>query len=342
MIPKPHFFDFSREELENLPEFSSQKYRVRQISRWLIGRHPHSFDEITNLPLSLRENLSKRFEIRKLKIFLCLNSGIDPTAKLTFETKDRRHLSSVFLPHIKYHSLCISSQIGCAFECRYCASGQVSFKRNLSSGEILDQVVLTEEKTNQKVKNILFMGMGEPLANYDPVIKSIEWLISEHGFKFSPKNITLSTTGIPNQIMKLSDKKMNVNLALSLHAPNDAIRKKIMPVSAQFPIADLLSACKRFQSQNNSDFTIEYILIRDINDRLKESRELLNLIRSFKFSPLPKINLIPCNPAPRLKYEKPNDEQVEFFFRFFKNNGFTVHTRKAQGEDIGAACGQLS
>lgn len=342
MIFTPHLFDLSYGELVKLSEFSSEKYRIQQISRWIVDRHPQSFSEIKNIPISQREKFSNKFALSKLKIHSRQISKIDQTEKFTFETKDKRFISSVFLPHIKYNSICISSQIGCAFECTYCATGLIPFRRNLSSGEILDQILLTEEKIKQKIKNVLFMGMGEPLANYENVLKAIEWLISDNGFKLHPHKVTLSTTGIPSQILRLANQQLNINLALSLHAPNDKIRKKIMPTSAQFLIKEILTACKHFQKKNNSNFTIEYILIKDMNDNIKEIRELLVLIRSFNFSPLPKINLIPYNQVLTLKYKKIDPKQVEFFFRFLKNNGFNVHTRKAQGEDIVAACGQLS
>ena len=297
---------------------------------------------MTNLPIELRNILSKKFILRKLTIQSQNCSQKDPTQKFNFNTTEHQTVSAVFLPHLTYQSACISTQVGCAWKCQFCASGLVPFQRNLTTGEILDQIFLIEERTNEKIQNILFMGMGEPLANYENTVQSIRWMISKNGLQKSPARITLSTTGVVPQIKKLAEEKLNIHLALSLHAPNDSIRKKIMPVSSKFHIRDVLNACKYFQTLNKSELTFEYILLKDVNDRSQDAEELVQLIESFSFIRPPKINLIPYNPVPDLPYHPPQPQQIDFFHNYLKSKNFIVHSRKPQGQDIGAACGQLS
>ena len=296
---------------------------------------------MSNLPASLRNGLSRDWALKTLEIEKKEKSGLDGTTKFIFKTSDSRSFSAVFLPHSKYNSLCISTQVGCAWGCRFCASGLVPFTRDLTPGEILDQIFLCEEESGQKIKNILFMGMGEPLANYSGTLKSIQWFTSPNGFRMNPSRIVVSTTGLAPQIAKIAGENLRVNLALSLHAPTDDLRKKLMPKSARFPIRDVLAACKIYQEKNRSEFTIEYILLKNINDTLEVARNLAELILSSRFPFQPKINLIPHNPVPSIPYETPAPETVRSFFDFLKSKKLNVHTRKPQGRDLSAACGQL-
>ncbi len=297
---------------------------------------------MSSLPAPLRQKLNELYDLRKLPAPKTEKSRIDPTIKFTFDVAKKECFSCVFLPHKGYNSLCISTQAGCAFRCQFCASGLVPFERNLTSGEILDQIFWAEQISEQKIQNILFMGMGEPLANYENTVRAIRWMSGPNGLKMNPKRITLSTTGLEPQIKKLADEKLNVNLALSLHAANDELRAKIMPVSSKFAITEVLSACKIYETRNTGDFTIEYILLKDANDRLKDAKELDTLLNSFRFPKLTKINLIPYNPVPGLPYKAPDQTRVDDFFLFLKKKKYVVHCRKPQGQDIGAACGQLS
>lgn len=342
MPKRVHLLDISFKELEEeLSNFHSEQYRARQICEWIFIRRVTSFDLMANLPALLRRSLSERFVLRRLQITHQEKSRLDRTTKFTFKIDDHLSFPSVFLPHRRYNSLCISTQVGCAWKCRFCASGLTPFERNLSCGEILDQVFLVETETGQKVHNVLFMGMGEPLSNYEGTVKAIRWFISPTGFHMNPSRITLSTTGLIPQIKKLTEEQLKVNLALSLHASDEETRKKIMPVSGRFPIRDILNACKIYQSKNDSDFTIEYMLLKNVNDKLEDAEQLTKLIRAMGFRYQPKINLIPYNPVPSISFQASDPLQIESFFDFLKRERFIVHTRRPQGKDISAACGQL-
>lgn len=340
---KPHLLDYTLGELQTeFAKSSLEAYRTKQVCDWIFKTRALSFADMSNLPQASRDALEKKFQTRKLPKPQKSESTLDPTVKLIFNVENKQSFSCVFLPHLTYSSLCISTQVGCAFKCQFCASGLVPFQRNLSSGEILDQIFYAEEATGKKIQNILFMGMGEPLANYEGTVRTIRWMTSPSGLAMNPKRITVSTTGLAPQIKKLGFEKLKVNLALSLHASNDKLRKKIMPVSSNFEIRDVLSACRSFQSNNDSDFTIEYILLDNVNDSLKDAEELTHLLWRQHYSPQPKINLIPYNPVPGLPYKAPERERVNKFFNYLKSKKFIVHSRKPQGQDIGAACGQLS
>lgn len=296
---------------------------------------------MSNVPADLRQKLSQTYSLRSLKVAREDRSRVDGTVKFTFDSGDDSMFSAVFLPHGRYNSLCISTQVGCAWGCRFCASGLVPFQRNLTSGEILDQIFWVEEKTGRKVQNVLFMGMGEPLANPEGTVKTIQWLTSKNGFGMSPSHITLSTTGVAPQIKKIAELGLKVNLALSLHAPTDELRSKIMPVSSKFAVKDVLEACRDYAFKNDAEFTIEYILLKGVNDGLKTAEQLVKLLSSIRFRHQPKINLIPYNPVQTLPYRAPDHIQSEAFFAYLKAKKFLVHTRKPQGRDISGACGQL-
>lgn len=344
-MKKKQFLDFSPSELEVefLPQHlqDQNKYRIKQICQWIFQSQKSSFLEMSNLPESFRSTLDENYSLRSLKIVKKEKSK-DLTTKFTFETYDLKNFTAVLLPRTGYYSLCISTQVGCAWKCQFCASGLVPFDRNLSSGEVLDQIFLIQTSENIKIRNVLFMGMGEPLANYSNLVKTIQWLVSPQGFKLNPAHVTLSTTGVVPQIKKIAKEHLRVNLALSLHSADEKIRKKIMPVSSKFAIVDVLNACKIYQAENNCDLTIEYILLDGINDGLKDSQKLVQVLDSIRFKERPKVNLIPYNPIPTLPFKPSSENTIQSFFKFLKNKDFIVHTRKPQGQDIGAACGQLS
>ncbi|MBI2915292.1 MAG: 23S rRNA (adenine(2503)-C(2))-methyltransferase RlmN [Elusimicrobia bacterium] len=317
-------------------------YRAVQVCEWIFKRRLSSFEGMSNIPSSLRQDLNRNYHVRTVRTIKKEESHLDRTIKFTFQTEDEKPFTAVFLPHAEYRSLCISSQVGCAWGCRFCASGLVPFERNLTAGEILEEIFLAEEETDQPIRNILFMGMGEPLANYSAVVQAIQWMISPHGLHKSPGCITVSTTGVAPQIRRLAEEKLQVNLALSLHASNESARKKILPISSKYKIQELLEACKIYQSKNSSDLTIEYILLDGINDSLQDASELCQTILSHRFDPQPKINLIPYNPVPSLPYQPTDKDKALSFSQEIKKKNFIVHLRKPQGLDIGAACGQLS
>ncbi len=334
----PHILDLEFEELKKkLPS----AFRAQQIADWIFTKGAETFDEMTNLPQDLRSSLKRDFALRKTTLAKTELSKRDGTLKLILQTQEGQQYPCVFLPHGHYQSLCISTQVGCAWECSFCASGLVKFERNLTPGEILEQILYAEKTTGKKIRNILFMGMGEPLANYAGTVGTIRWLTSLHGMGFQPSRIVLSTTGLAPQILKLSKENLRVNLALSLHAPDDILRKKIMPKSSKFPIKDVLAACKTYWQENGGEFTIEYILLKDINDQPAHAEALANLLTSARFPALPKINLIPQNPVGGIALGPSTESRAKNFFDLLKKRHFIVHTRKPQGQDLEAACGQL-
>lgn len=319
----------------------TRSYRTRQVCEWVFSQRASRFESMSNLPLDLREALSRRFSLRALSLAKEERSKTDGTVKFTFATRDKRSFSAVFIPHGEYQSLCISTQVGCAWGCRFCASGLVPFQRNLTPGEILDQVFIAEEATGSRIRNVLFMGMGEPLSNFHGTLGAIHWLTHANGFAMNPGRIVLSTTGLVPQIVRLAGEGVRADLALSLHAPSDALRKKIMPKSARFPVSEVLKACRLYQEASRSDLTIEYILLKGVNDSGQHAEELLKVLRKAGFRRLPKVNLIPFNPVPSIPYRPSGPDEVKGFFNFLRKKNVNVHNRKPRGLDLEAACGQL-
>ncbi len=343
MEEKIHILNHGVEEIkEKCADIVPEAYRMDQVCQWIFKKKARAFKDMSNLPVPMREKFEQKYIACALEIEKNERS-LDDTIKLTFKTKANEQFSAVILPHRTYRSVCISTQVGCAWKCRFCASGLVPYKRNLGSGEILDQILIASAViAPETLRNVLFMGMGEPLANYMGTLKAVEWMISPKGLGMSPSRITLSTTGLVPQIKNLAKHKLNINLALSLHAPTDYMRKKIMPVSARFKLNEVLEACKLFQLDNNSDLTMEYILLKGVNDQISEAQELDQLLLAKKFIRPPKINLIVYNPISALSYHSSSPEQVDHFYHYLKKRDWIVHIRKPKGREIEAACGQLS
>lgn len=341
-----HFLDYSKGELLAIfKERGWPAYRLRQVLDWTLRKKAESFDVMSSLPQTFRQELSEQFILRKLTLQQRECSKKDATQRLTFSLlpRTKSSISAVCLPHERYQTLCISSQVGCAWQCGFCASGLVESERNMSAGEILDQVLIAENILQQKIANILFMGMGEPLSNLKNITIVLKWLTDKEGLAMSAKRITVSTTGIPQAIAALSELRINANIAFSLHAADDLLRKKIMPVSARYPVFQTLQALAQYQKQNpKAEVTLEYILLGGTNDTLAHADQLIRLVRKGPLQPWPKINLIPYNPVDQLPFLKPQFSHQQAFFDRIKSAGILVHTRKPQGQDIGAACGQLS
>jgi len=337
------FLDIPFDQWENALQLSStQKYRVRQIQEWVFQRRVKSFDEMTNLPAELRNSLSSRFSMRTLRIVDCEKSARDGTARLNFETFAGEKFSSVFLPSYKNgnnrFSLCLSTQVGCAWGCVFCASGRVPFQRNLLPSEIVEQYLLTEEVMGEKIGSLLFMGMGEPLANYENVRLALSSLRSPLGFNIGARHITLSTCGLVPQIRRLAEEGPKVNLAISLHAADDETRRKILPKSSRWPIKDLLRAAWYFQEHMGQvRLTFEYILLKGINDGTQSAKRLGNQLRRKKAW----VNLIAYNPVPGLPYQQSSESDTSRFEQILTDRGVFVRVRKPQGTDIAAGCGQL-
>lgn len=315
-----------------------EAYRGRQIRQWLFKRLAASYDDMTNLSKPLRSLLVEKANIRHLEL-LEVQESRDGTKKYLFRLCDSNLIESVLIPEREHFTLCISSQAGCAMGCRFCLTAKQGFKRNLDSSEIVDQVIQVKRSMVEpnRLTNIVFMGMGEPLANYDAVKKAVRNLTAENGMDFSHRKITLSTCGLVPQMKRLG-RDITVNLAVSLNAADDDTRSFLMPVNRTYPLKSLLEVCKDFPLPNRRRITFEYVLIEGINDGEVDAHHLVSLLSNYRA----KINLIPLNPHSSLSMSPPPMEQVLRFQEILLRNHFTAIVRKSKGQDIQAACGQLS
>ncbi len=313
-------------------------FRARQIRQWLFKRLASSFDDMTNLASSLRELLKEKANINHLERIRTQVSR-DSTEKYLFRLNDGLYIESVLIPERGHYTLCISSQAGCAMGCAFCHTGRQGLKRNLTPAEIIEQVIQTKRamKEPDLLTNIVFMGMGEPLANYKSVLAAIENMTAEDGMNFSHRKVTLSTCGLVPAIRRLGRDTI-VNLAVSLNAADDETRDFLMPINRKYNLKTLITACRDFPLPNRRMVTFEYILIDNVNDLPKDALNLSKLLAGLRA----KINLIPLNPGPDKKMNKPSAERILEFRDILIKKHFTAIIRKSKGQDISAACGQLS
>ncbi|MCF8060931.1 MAG: 23S rRNA (adenine(2503)-C(2))-methyltransferase RlmN [Deltaproteobacteria bacterium] len=313
-------------------------YRGRQIRRWLFKKGATSFHDMTSLPKALREELAQLAVVDRLQRSETRISQ-DGTEKILFRLPEGHRIESVLIPERDHFTLCISSQAGCAMGCRFCVTGLGGLKRNLAAGEIVDQVVQVRRSMArpERLTNIVFMGMGEPLANDDAVVRAIHNLTCDDALNFSHRRVTLSTSGLVPAMERLG-RDANVNLAVSLNAADDDTRDFLMPINRRYPLNRLMAACRAFPLPNRRMITFEYILIRDINDRETDARRLVRLLRGLRA----KINLIPLNPHPSLELSPSPPDRIQTFQEVLTRNHYTAIVRKSKGQDISAACGQLS
>ncbi len=326
----------SQDEIEkfvrhaNLPAF-----RARQVVHWIYERYVQSIGGITELSKKLREELSEKAYISNLELLDRLTSQ-DGTEKFLFGLEDGETIESVLIPDEDRLTLCISSQVGCAMGCVFCLTGKLGMKRNLKPHEIVDQVISADRLISpNRITNIVLMGMGEPLANFDNVVEAIGRITGL--MKISPRRITLSTSGVVPKILELGSKALRINLAISLNATSDLVRNAIMPVNKTYPIRALLDACRRYPLAANRRITFEYVILKGINDSPEDAHRLVRLLKGIPS----KINLIPFNPYSGCEYERPDDETVLRFQEILAQANMTVIIRKSKGQDILAACGQL-
>jgi 23S rRNA (adenine2503-C2)-methyltransferase len=330
-------------ELEEYFDTLGEKnFRARQVYEWLWQKQARSIDAMTNLSKDLRERLKHDFSLPALTIDATQYSA-DGTIKSRFKTFDGHLVEGVMIPTEERKTACVSSQIGCSLSCKFCATGYIDKKRNLSFDEIYDQVTLINEQSerihDKKLTNIVFMGMGEPLLNYRNVLKAVDRITSPDGLGMSPKRITVSTAGVAKQIKQLGDDKVKFKLALSLHAANDKKRHEIMPINDTNNIQSLVDALNYFYKQTKNEITFEYILFKNFNDSLKEAEELMKIYRQV---PADLINIIEYNPIDFARFTKPDEKTTEAFMHFLEKNRVNVRLRKSRGKDIDAACGQLA
>ena len=321
--------------------FGEPSFRAKQVYQWLWEKTCTNFDEMSNLSKSLRETLKTQFEICAVKIHQSQISE-DRTIKNSFKLYDGNLVEGVLIPTTERMTACVSSQVGCSLTCKFCATGYMERKRNLNADEIFDQVVLIAKQAEQNYKlalsNIVYMGMGEPLLNYANVLRSIERITAEDGLNMSYKRITVSTAGIAKMIKKLGDDGVKFNLALSLHAANDAKRNEIMPINEQNSLKALAEALKYYFAKTKNPVTYEYIVFNNFNDELSDAQELA---RFCKHVPC-KVNLIEYNPISLADFKNAEVDKIEAFAEYLKSQGIITNIRRSRGKDIDAACGQLA
>jgi 23S rRNA (adenine2503-C2)-methyltransferase len=331
--------ELSAKELKDwLLESRQPPYRAAQIQRWLFQKGVASFAEMTDLSGELRAVLEQEFSISRLKM-VRRSASADGTIKFLFGLADGVTIESVSIPEGRRLTLCISTQAGCGFGCDFCATAKIGLKRNLRASEILDQIVEARKylREDQRITHLVLMGMGEPLANYAQTLKALEVMAdAEVGIGISPRKITLSTVGLVPQMKRLME-ETRVNLAISLHATTDELRSQLMPINKKYPLAELIDCCRSLPIPRRKRITFEYVLLGGLNHSPADARRLSQLLQGIRC----KINLIPFNPHPGSRYERPTQEEILQFQNALATKGLQVNVREPRGADIQAACGQL-
>jgi 23S rRNA (adenine2503-C2)-methyltransferase len=341
-LTKPLLIDSAPEKwnFEDLPS-----YRVSQIQQWIFEKGTLHFEEMSNLPANLRQRLQEEYDLNPMEIAREQGS-VDTTQKFLWKLRDHQFIESVLIPategtkgvRASRMTLCVSTQVGCALGCKFCASGLDGLKRNLSTGEILGQIILARKKAGRRIDNLVFMGMGEPLANLPALLPALDQILSPDGLGIGARHITLSTSGLVPKILELAKYPAQIRLAISLHGGDDETRRKIMPINDRYPMDELLKACEKFIEMRKKMITLEYILIKDINDDVSQAKLLAEHARRLNA----KVNLIPYNKVEGLEWERPSQEKILAFKKTVaEGNPPRVTLRMEKGHDIDAACGQL-
>ena len=317
---------------------SLKSFRADQVFNWLYQKRAESFDQMLNIGQGTREMLEDHFYISSLKVADNLKSR-DGSIKFRILLDDGNSIESVFLPHKNHNTICVSSQAGCAMGCDFCMTAKMGLIRNLDPSEIINQIftVVKELPEEKKIRNIVFMGMGEPFHNYNNLMQALEILTDEHGFNYSHRRITVSTSGLLPKIRRFGLEKIKTNLAVSLNGVTDKVRTKLMPVNKAYNLEKLIKVCSEFPLESRKRITFEYILIRDLTDSLQDAKSLIRLLHGLKF----KINLIPYNSTSGDKYNTPSPEQSRMFQKYLLDHQIIAPLRISKGQDIQGACGQL-
>jgi len=345
LMAKTDILSLSREQLTDtlVSHWGEARYRADQLYTWLWQKGIRDFEQMSNLPKGLRKKLEEHFHLQPLQVETTQQSK-DGTFKIAFRLHDELLIESVLIPvpTEKRFTVCVSSQVGCSLNCSFCATGKMGLGRNLTAAEIFDQVFLVnqicEQQFGRKLTNVVYMGMGEPLLNYRPVLKSIERLTANDGLGLSPRRITLSTAGIAKAIRRLADENTRINLALSLHAADDEKRNRIMAINEHNDLQSLLEALRYFYQKTKNRISYEYIAFHRFNDAIEDAKKLVKLCRHFPV----RINIIEYNPVQNVPFEASEEDRLEAFAKYLRDAGLTVTIRRSRGKDIDAACGQLA
>ncbi len=348
VIPSParvNLLDYGLAELKAFfVELGEPAFRAQQLFKWMHQQGVKDFDAMTNISKKLRQRLPEVAEITVPDIASELPSE-DGTRKWVLRLQDGQCIETVFIPEKDRGTLCISSQVGCALDCTFCSTARQGFNRNLSVAEIIGQIWVAEQRLNpgrrerRAVSNVVLMGMGEPLLNFNHVVTAINVMLDDHGYGLSKRRVTLSTSGVIPALDRLSD-HVDVSLAVSLHAPNNALRDQLVPLNRKYPVEDLMAACLRFleQKAQRDRVTFEYVMLAGVNDSQAHARELIRLLRHIPA----KVNLIPFNPFPETRYRRSSQVVIDRFRDTLYAKGINTITRRTRGDDINAACGQLA
>ena len=311
-------------------------YRADQLFNWIYSKQVRSFDSMTNFSLDYRRRIAEIANIGYVRISKLLSSISNQTKKFLFELNDKRYIESVYMKDDKRITLCLSSQVGCSLGCSFCATGRMGFIRNLSAGEIVDQVLYIQQHLNSKATNVVLMGMGEPFLNYNNVLKACDILSDMKGVAISKRKITISTAGVVPRIKQFAKEGYKYKLAISLNAPDQVTRSRLMPINDKYPLSDLIAAAKEYTNASGERITFEYVLINGVNDHPEHAARLKKLLAGFKC----KLNIIPYNSTDE-KLDTPSEEKINAFVRHFLKMDIIISVRRSKGIDINAACGQL-
>ena len=329
---------YSLKELKQEMELLGEKpFRAKQIYEWLHVKLVDTWDEMTNLSKSLKEKLEEQYEIPMVSMLERQISKIDGTNKFLFELQDGHVVESVLMKYKHGNSVCISSQVGCRMGCRFCASTIGGLERNLKTSEMLGQIYQIQKISGERVSNIVVMGTGEPMDNYDNFVRFVHMLTDEHGLNISQRNLTVSTCGIVPGIKKLAEEKFQITLALSLHGSNQEKRKTLMPIANKYDLSEVLEACDYYFEKTGRRITFEYSLVHGVNDLDGDAKELISILKPRNCH----LNLIPVNPIKERSFEKPSKKSAEKFKNYLEKSGINVTIRREMGSDIDGACGQL-
>ncbi|TWG92549.1 23S rRNA (adenine2503-C2)-methyltransferase [Luteimonas sp. J16] len=349
---KQNLLDLDREGLERFfaDELGEKRFRAHQVMKWIHHRHVTDFEQMTDLGKALRAKLHERAEVRVPQVQFEKPSA-DGTHKWLLAMDGSNAVETVYIPDKGRGTLCVSSQVGCGLNCTFCSTATQGFNRNLSTAEIIGQVWVAARHLGnvphkqRRLTNVVMMGMGEPLMNFDNVVRAMSVMRDDLGYGLANKRVTLSTSGLVPQIDRLAEVS-DVSLAVSLHAPNDELRTRLVPLNRKYPIAELMEACVRYaQRKRGESVTFEYTLMKGVNDQPEHARELIRLMRDFdnrlQMKDAAKVNLIPFNPFPGTRYERPDDAAIRRFQKLLNDAGRIAPVRRTRGDDIDAACGQL-